>query len=203
MLISNTSTRRSFLLCAAATAGVAAVPTASFALTTAGAEKLINRLTDDIFTVINSGKTGAPLYREFNRIFNRYAAVSAIARTTLGPPWRSASPAQQKAYVNAFGGYLSRKYGKRFREFIGAEIQVVSAKSVKRGVLVKSNVKLKGKSPFTVEWQVFDRGNNPQMFDLYIEGISMIKSEREEIGTLFDRSGGKMDKFIERLKAAG
>lgn len=203
MLISNTSNRRSFLLGAAATAGLASMPTASFALTTAGAEKLINTLTDDIFRVINSGKKGAALYKEFNRIFNRYAAVSAIARTTLGPPWRSATDGQKQAYVNAFSGYLSRKYGKRFREFIGAEIKVVSAKSVKRGVLVKSNVKLKGKSPFTVEWQVFDRGNNPQMFDLYIEGISMIKSEREEIGSLFDRSGGKMDKFIERLKKAG
>ena len=203
MLISNTSNRRSFLLGAAATAGVASLPTTGLALTTAGAEKLINSLTDDIFKVINSGKTGASLYREFNRIFNRYAAVSAIARTTLGPPWRTATNDQKEAYVNAFGGYLSRKYGKRFREFIGAEIKVISAKSVKRGVLVKSNVKLKGKSPFTVEWQVFDRGNNPQMFDLYIEGISMIKSEREEIGTLFGRSGGKMHKFIERLKKAG
>lgn len=202
MLISNTSNRRSFLLGAAATAGLASAPTASLALTTAGAEKLINSLTNDIFKVINSGKKGAALYREFNRIFNRYAAVSAIARTTLGPPWRTATDSQKQAYVNAFGGYLSRKYGKRFREFIGAEITVVSAKSVKRGVLVKSNVKLKGKSPFAVEWQVFDRGSNPQMFDIYIEGISMIKSEREEIGTLFDRSGGKMDKFIERLKKA-
>lgn len=203
MLISNTSTRRSFLLGAAATAGVAATPTASFALTTAGAKKLINALTDDIFKVINSGKTGPALYREFNRIFNRYAAVSAIARTTLGPPWRTATNDQKEAYVGAFGGYLSRKYGKRFREFIGAEINVISAKAVKRGVLVKSTVKLKGKSPFNVEWQVFDRGSNPQMFDLYIEGISMIKSEREEIGSLFDRSGGKMGPFIERLKQAG
>ncbi len=203
MLISKTLNRRSILLGAAATAGMASIPSASFALTTADAEKLINRLTNDIFKVINSGKTGPALYKEFNRIFNRYAAVNAIARTTLGPAWRSATPAQQKAYVKAFGGYLSRKYGKRFREFIGAEVQVISAKSVKRGVLVKSNVKLKGKSPFAVEWQVFDRGNNPQMFDIYIEGISMIKSEREEIGTLFDRSGGKMDKFIERLNKAG
>ncbi len=203
MLISNTSNRRSFLLGAAATAGMATLPTASFALTTAGAEKLINALTADIFKVINSGKKGPALYKEFNRIFNRYAAVSAIARTTLGPPWRSATNDQKEAYVQAFGGYLSRKYGKRFREFIGAEIKVLSAKSVKRGVLVKSNVKLKGKSPFVVEWQVFDRGNNPQMFDLYIEGISMIKTEREEIGSLFDRSGGKMDKFIARLKNAG
>ncbi len=199
MLISKLPNRRAFLSGIATSFAFAAIPTTGFALTTAAAEKIINNLSADIFTVINSGKTGNAMYRDFDRVLGKYSAINAISRTVLGPPWRTATPAQQKAYTKAFRGYLSRKYGKRFREFIGSEIKVVSAKKVKSGVLVKSVVKFKGSAPFVVEWQVFERNGKQQMFDMYIEGISMIKSEREEVGSMLDKSGGNIDKLIARL----
>lgn len=203
MLISKSIYRRTFLGGLTTSVALAAFSTAGLALTKQEAEHLIGRLSGDIFTVINSGKSGNAMYRDFDRVMGKYAAINAIARTVLGPPWRSATPAQQNAYIKAFRGYLSRKYGKRFREFIGSEIKVVSARKVKSGVLVKSVVKFQGSAPFTVDWQVFERGGKQQMFDLYIEGISMIKSEREEVGSMLDRSGGKIDKLIKKLNAAG
>ena len=203
MPISNFTSRRVFLGGLTTSVALTTFSTAGYALTKQEAEKLIGKLSSDIFKVINSGKSGNAMYRDFDRIMGKYAAINAIARTVLGPPWRSATPAQQSAYIKAFRGYISRKYGKRFREFIGSEIKVVSAKKVKSGVLVKSVVKFKGSSPFTVDWQVFERGGKTQMFDLYIEGISMIKSEREEVGSMLDRSGGKIDKLIKKLNAAG
>jgi phospholipid transport system substrate-binding protein len=200
LLISN---RRTVLGGITAIFAFAGMPTVGFALTKAQAEKIIGNLSDDIYAVINSGKPTSAMYRDFDNVLGKYAAINAISRTVLGPPWRSATPAQQKAYIKAFRGYLSRKYGKRFREFIGSEINVVSAKKVKSGILVKSIVKFQGSAPFVVEWQVFERNGKQQMFDLYIEGISMIKSEREEVGSMLDKSGGKIDKLITRLNAAG
>jgi phospholipid transport system substrate-binding protein len=180
-----------------------ALPSPLFALGKPGAEKLINNLSRDVMNVINSGRKGNAMYREFDKVFGKYAAVDSIARACLGPPWRTASAAQQKAYIAAFRGYLSRKYGKRFREFIGSEIKVVSSKPVKSGYLVKSIVKFKGSAPFQVDWQVFERNGTIQMFDLYIEGISMIKSEREEVGVMLDKSRGNIDKLVSRLNKAG
>lgn len=203
MPIFKTSNRRTFLAGIGVTAALSALPTTGFSLTKADAEKLIGSLSNDIFKVINSGKSGPAMYKDFDTIFGKYAAVNAIARTCLGPPWRSATPAEQRAYTAAFREYLSRKYGKRFREFIGSEINVVSAKAVKSGILVKSLVTFKGSAPFIVEWQVFERGGKKQMFDLYIEGISLIKTEREEVGSMLDRSGGKIANLVTRLKAAG
>ncbi|MBL4751054.1 MAG: ABC transporter substrate-binding protein [Amylibacter sp.] len=203
MPISKFTSRRVFLGGLTTSVALTTFSTAGFALTKQEAEILIGKLSSDIFKVINSGKSGNAMYRDFDGVMGKYAAINAIARTVLGPPWRSATPAQQSAYIKAFRGYLSRKYGKRFREFIGSEIKVVSARKVKSGVLVKSVVTFKGSAPFTVDWQVFERNGKQQMFDLYIEGISMIKSEREEVGSMLDRSGGKIDKLIKKLNAAG
>ncbi len=203
MPLTRPSNRRIFIGGAFASAAMIAVPSSGFALTKSEAEKLIGNMTRDVYNVINSGKKGAAMYRDFDKVFGKYAAVNAIARACLGPPWRTASASERNAYTTAFRGYLSRKYGKRFHEFIGSRINVVSSRAVKSGYLVKSVMKLNGSSPFNVDWQVFERNGTIQMFDLYIEGISMIKSEREEVGSMLDKSGGKISKLVTRLNKAG
>ena len=44
--------------------------------------------------------------------------VPIIAQTVLGVEWRSASSSQRRAFTDAFKGYMARKYGKRFEEFV-------------------------------------------------------------------------------------
>ena len=172
------------------------------ALSQADAEKLINSLTKDIFKSINSGKSEKALFRDFEKIFAKYADVPVIARSSLGVARRSASAGQVKSYTRAFTGYVARKYGKRFREFIGATIVVTKSQKTKRGYLVDSKVTFKGQKPFLVQWQVSDASGRDKMFDIIIEGISMLRLEREEIGAMLDRRGGDIDKLIAHLKTA-
>ena len=40
------------------------------------------------------------------------------------------------------------------------------------------------------------------MFDIIIEGISMLKLEREEIGNVLDKRGGDLNRLIADLKQA-
>lgn len=183
---------------------LAALPLAgpALALSQSDAESLIGKLTNDIFRVINSGKAENAMLRDFERIFVKYADVPVIARSSLGVARRSASKSEINAYTKAFQGYVTRKYGKRFREFIGAEIKVIKSQKSKRGYLVDSNVTFKGKRPFLVQWQVSDASGRDKMFDIIIEGISMLRLEREEIGAMLDRRGGDIGKLIAHLKTA-
>ena len=100
-------------------AGLAATAVPAWALDTDGARALIQKSLDEVYAVINSGQPPAQMYKTFEAIFARYADVDIIARSALGPAARQASPAQFAAYKQAFQGYIGRKYGKRFREFIG------------------------------------------------------------------------------------
>lgn len=185
-----------------AAAGVSNLSAPAFALSQSDAEGLIGRLVGEIQRVINSGKSESAMLRDFERIFAKYADVPVIAASSLGIARRSATPAQMRAYTAAFQGYISRKYGKRFREFIGSEIKVTKSRKTKRGYLVTSTVKLRGQAPFVVEWQVSDASGRNKMFDLIIEGISMLRLEREEIGQMLDRRGGDINKLIAHLKTA-
>jgi phospholipid transport system substrate-binding protein len=143
------------------------------------------------------------MYRDFEVIFNRYADVPTISRSALGPPARSASSQQLNQFSDAFAGYLARKYGKQFRDFIGGEIIVQSARQVKSFQEVQTVAKLRGQSPFSVTFMVSDRSGSDRFFDLLIEGISLLKSERAEIGAMLDKRGGNIDALISDLKSAG
>ncbi len=198
----NKASRRAMLGMAAAAFGVAALPRPAFALTTGEAKSLVDRVVADINKIINSGKSRNAMFRDFEGIFSRYGDVATISRSALGPAARSASSAQLSAFADAFGGYLARKYGARFREFIGGKIEVRDARALKNFFEVRSTVNLRGQSPFNVSFMVSDRSGRDKFFDIVIEGISLLKTERVEIGSMLDRRRGNIDALIQDLRSA-
>ena len=184
-------------------AAVTVIATPALALSTNEARTLINEVVARINDVINSGKSESAMYRDFEALFNRYADVPTISRSALGPPARSASAQQLKQFADAFAGNLARKYGKQFRDFIGGEITVESARQLKSFQEVQAVAKLRGQSPFNVTFMVSDRSGSDRFFDLLIEGISLLKSERAEVGAMLDKRGGDIDTLIRDLKSAG
>lgn len=178
---------------------VAALPRRAAALDGAQAKALVDKALAEINATINSGKSETAMYGDFERIFARYADVPVIARSVLGPPAKTASAAQMSAFTKAYQGYLSRKYGRRFREFIGGKIEVTGAKPVKSYYEVISVAYLKGEEPFDLRWYVSDKSGKNLFFNLIIEGVNMLSSERTEIGAMLDQNGGSVDKLIAQL----
>jgi phospholipid transport system substrate-binding protein len=191
--------RRAFVL-----AGLVAatLPRAALALSADTARTLVDQIVADINAVIASGKSEAAMIQDFERIFDRYSDVPIVARTAIGNPWRSMSDQQKRDYVSAFRGYISRKYGRRFREFIGGRIEVKSAGAVPNGVEVKAMAILQGQAPFEVSFVVSDGSGQPKFINMFIEGINMITSERTEIGAMLDRRRGDINALIADLQTA-
>ncbi|MFN3645245.1 MAG: phospholipid-binding protein MlaC [Gemmobacter sp.] len=171
------------------------------AFTVEQARALIDRAIGEVNATINSGKPEAAMLKDFEGIFARYADVPTIARSALGPAARSASPAQMQAFTEAFRIYISRKYGRRFREFIGGQIEVTGAQTLKSYYEVLTVAKLRGKAPFDMRWHVSDRSGRQLFFNIIIEGVNMLAAERTEIGSMLDRRRGDINALIADLKA--
>lgn len=192
----QTLSRRGVLIGSAAALALAVAPFRAQALTVEGARSLVDKTVGDINGIINSGKSEGAMYRDFEKLFVRYADVPTIARSALGPAARQASNAQMSGFTKAFQGYISRKYGRRFREFIGGRIEVIDARPVKSYFEVISTAYLQGESPFEVRWHVSDKAGKSLFFNIIIEGVNMLASERTEIGALLDQRGGDLDRLI-------
>ena len=59
---------------------------------------------------------------------------------------------------------------------------------------------LRGEAPFELRWHVGDKSGKNLFFNLIIEGVNMLASERTEIGAMLDRRGGDIDALIADLK---
>jgi phospholipid transport system substrate-binding protein len=197
-------TRRMFAtgLGAAVLTGMA-WPRTALALTEASAKALIDQLVGEINRVIASGKAETAMYGDFERIFARYSDTSYISAYAMGVDGRRASSAQKKAFSKAFQSYIARKYGKRFREFIGGRLEVQGVRKVKNWYEVRTIAYLRGESPFDVTFLVSDRTGKDLFFNMFIEGVNMLLTERTEIGAMLDRRGGDIDKMIADLARAG
>ena len=160
-------------------------------------------MVDEINRVIASGKSEAAMIRDFERLFVDFADVPIMAKYALGVDGRRASKAQLRAFTRAFQGYIARKYGKRFREFIGGKIEIKSARKIRTGYEIKSTAYLRGEAPFEVTFLVSDKSGKVKFYNMFIEGVNLLLTERTEIGAILDRRKGNIDQMIADLSRAG
>ena len=190
--------RRHLLITMAAAGAFAPLP--ALALTEARAKSLIDSVVNDVNAVIASGKAESAMYRDFERIFARYSDTSYISAYAMGADARRATDAQKRAFSEAFQTYVARKYGRRFREFIGGRLEVTGVRQVKNWFEVDTIAYLQGQAPFKVTFFVSDRTGRDLFFNLFIEGVNMLLTERTEIGALLDRRKGNIDQLISDLR---
>lgn len=201
---SNPDPTRRFLIAAAGAALLMpTLPRGASAVTPAAATALVEQVATEITRIINSGRSESAMIGDFERMMARYADMPTIAQSVLGPTARSASSGQISAFSDAFRGYMARKYGRRFREFIGGTVAVAGAQDTGRYVEVISSVNMRGSAPFEVRFRVWDRSGQPLFIDMLIEGVSLVISERSEIGSILDRNGGSIDATIQTLRGMG
>ncbi|SDX29658.1 phospholipid transport system substrate-binding protein [Ruegeria halocynthiae] len=199
----NPLNRRRFVATALTGLTVAALPLPAFALTEASAKQLVDSVVADITRIIDSGKSENAMLRDFQKLFVRYGDVPIMARYALGADARTASSAQLRQFTKAFEGYIARKYGRRFREFIGGEVSVRNARKIKTGYEVRTSVKLRGSSPFEVTFLVSDKSGSGKFYNMFIEGVNLLLTERTEIGAMLDARKGNLNQLIKDLKNTG
>ena len=195
-----TYSRRGVSLALAASLTVGVWPTGASAFDLSTARTLVDKVVEEINVIITSGNSEAKMLAGFENVFVRYADVPIIARSALGVTGKTASSTQLNGFTRAFQGYISRKYGRRFREFIGGRIEVTDAQPLKSYFEVVSTAVLKDWPPFDLRWHVSSKSGEDRFFNLVIEGVNLLSVERVEIGALLDKNKGNLDALIENLK---
>ncbi len=195
--------RRAVLRSFAVGSAVTALPGFAHALTETEASDLIQTVIAELYKATEDGRPQAQVFMDVEAILRRYSEIGVIARSALGVAWRSATDPQKLGFVNAFATYLSRKYGRRFRDFAIANVKVTSTRKVTSGFMVSSTVTMKGGTWYGIEWQVVNLAGAEKLVNLSIEGISMLASERSEIARLLDARRGNLDQLIADLANLG
>ncbi|ASP39746.1 hypothetical protein CHH28_14165 [Bacterioplanes sanyensis] len=114
-----------------------------------------------------------------------------MARLVLGKFWRRASSEQQRAFVEAFKHKVIRTYAGAFRAFDDQEMNFSEARLSPSGnrALVKSEIMRVGAPSIKVDYKLFSRDDQWQIYDVVIEGVSLVKSFSDQMSRSIEENG--------------
>lgn len=190
----------SFFLACAFFAFVA--PQSAFALTAQDAQSLVTQATQEINSFLKKGTPKAVRAAAFERVLKRYADLPVIARSALGPRARSASPAQIAAFEKAYTPYLSAKYVSYLADLEDTTVDIVGVRPIKSYYEVTSIVRRPGQRPLEMLWHISDKSGQNRFFNIILEGVNMLASERREIGARLEKSRDDISAMTKGLESA-
>ena len=125
------------------------------------------------------------------------------ARLVLGAHWRDATPEQRKRFITAFYHSMEANYGKSLVDFTGDRLKVFPTKMEANAdrTTVRTEVKRDNGSTVPVNYSMRRGPDGWKAWDVVIDGISYVKSFREDFGSEIDQKG--LDEVITRMESGG
>jgi len=123
------------------------------------------------------------------------------AQLVLGQHWRNASPAQRDRFVKAFYQSLLYTYGDAMIDFTADRLKVLPTKvtDADTKATVRTEIKRSNGTKVPVNYSMRKVDGQWKAWDVVIEGISYVKSYREDYGAEVQQKG--LDAVIARLEA--
>ena len=125
------------------------------------------------------------------------------ARLVLGKHWRDATPQQRDRFVNAFYQSLLKNYGTALVEFTSDRLKVFPTQldGKSDSSTVRTEVKRSSGDKVAVNYTMHKTPDGWKAWDVVIDGISYVKSFREDFGAEIDQKG--LDAVIDRIEKGG
>ena len=136
----------------------------------------------------------------FEALLRRDFDMPRIARSVLGRYWAQASDAERGDFAQLFESWVVRTYAARLSQYKGETVKVLGARPEgDAGAVVASEIVHAAGPPTKVEWRVANSDGAFKILDITVAGVSMALTEREEIASAIQRSGGTVASMNSRL----
>jgi phospholipid transport system substrate-binding protein len=123
------------------------------------------------------------------------------ARLVLGRHWTSASADQRQRFIDAFYHSMLRNYGNALVDFTPERLRVLpyQGKADAPNATVRTQVRKDDGTSVAVNYSLRRTNEGWKVWDVVIEGVSYVKSFRDDFGSEIERSG--LDVVIQRLES--
>lgn len=123
------------------------------------------------------------------------------ARVVLGQFWRNATPDQRQRFVNAFKQSLLTNYGDSLVEFTSDRLKIFPSRLEPGATTatVRTEVRRRNGDRVSVNYSLRMTPQGWKAWDVVIDGISYVKSYREDFGAQIESQG--LEKVIKRLES--
>lgn len=133
-----------------------------------------------------------------------FADLPEMSKRVLPPSvWNSATPAQQAEFQKLFTRTLIRTYASALTSYNDQEVRFypVRGGTGSNTIEVKSDIVSSEAEPIHVVYRLVRVGSSWRLYDMSVEGVSLIQSFRSQFADILSR--GDMDALLKRLRSRG
>jgi phospholipid transport system substrate-binding protein len=159
----------------------------------------VNTLGERAVQVLAPSVSPAQRLARFRELFSTEFDVPGIGRFVLGRYWRTATPQEQQEFLQLFQEYVARAYSARLGAFGGEPFRVTGTRPSGAETVVSSEIVM-ASGPIGLDWYLVDNGGRYKITDVYIAGISMKVTQRDEFAAVIQRSGGRVEGLLSQLR---
>ena len=164
----------------------------------------IKETTDKILNIVKDPALKVPEREPERRRLIRQAVDERfdweeMAKRTLARHWRKRTVKEKKEFINLFAKLLERTYMDKVEGYSGEKVVYVGDRVEGKYAVVKIKILTPQDTEIPVFYRMKKKGDKWLVYDISIEGVSLINNYRTQFNSILVRSSFK--KLIEKLKA--
>jgi phospholipid transport system substrate-binding protein len=164
------------------------------------ARAFVGTLGREAIEVLGPNVAPAQRLARFRELFRNDFDIPGIGRFVLGRYWRTATPQEQREFLPLFREYTVRAYSTRLSAYGGEPFRVTGARSNGEETIVASEIIRSNGSRIVVDWYLLNDGGRFKITDVYVGGVSMKVTQRDEFASVIQRNGGRVAGLIAQLR---
>ena len=140
---------------------------------------------------------------ELKSIASETVDIRGIGMYTLGSYRKVLSEDQKKAYFVLFEQYFLKTFSSRLAEYTNPEIEVRSKEKLNKNYTMVSSVLIstEQRPEVNIDWRIYTKNpDNLKIRDLIIEGLSLVRTQKEEFASIIESNDGDINALLASLK---
>jgi len=140
---------------------------------------------------------------ELKSIASETVDIRGIGMYTLGSYRKVLSEDQKKEYFVLFEQYFLKTFSSRLAEYTNPEIEVRSKEKLNKNYTMVSSVLIstEQRPEVNIDWRIYTKNpGNLKIRDLIIEGLSLVRTQKEEFASIIESNDGDINALLASLK---
>ena len=164
------------------------------------ARAFIDTLGRQAIQVLGPSVSEAQRLARFRELFHDNFDIPGIGRFVLGRYWRAATPQEQQEFLSLFSEYIVRAYSARLGQYAGEPFRVTGSRPGDDSTIVTSEILPASGNRVEVDWYLANLGGQHKITDVYVGGVSMKVTQRDEFAAVIQRNGGRLEGLLTQLR---
>lgn len=152
----------------------------------------VKKTVDDVVRIVadKDGKTSEKKRRQaLKRTISTIFDYNEMSKRSLGRHWNELAPEEKVRFAELFAELLESSYAGKIESYNNEKIVYIKELFDGDHAEIKSKVVTAKRDEFTLDYRMIRQNNRWMVYDVVIEGVSLVSNYRSQFGRIIKSSG--------------